>query len=285
MNKLMTQLQRLYFLPDQPSPARQLDGGTAPASSAEEISEPTNDDLMLVSPDGLARTMVVKFERPGDWEQVAKLYQAVQDELDLPAPTLAISAHQGYRLWLSLAEPAPVALVLRFLEALRRTYLTGIPGEKLELLPASGRPSSVSPAASELLPALHTATGKWSAFIDPSLGAMFIDEPGLEMAPNMDRQAEILAGAKSIEAAEFQRALKQLETPAEPDTKAAPVASEQTTDQPGEAGRPHSTLNVGSHYSDPKSFLLAVMNDPSASAGQRIKAAKALLPYFEPIKP
>ncbi|HJV91893.1 MAG TPA: hypothetical protein VJ572_00385, partial [Azonexus sp.] len=138
---------------------------------------------------------------------------------------------------------------------------------------------------SELLPAQHEATGKWSAFIDPSLGAMFIDEPGLEMAPNMDRQAEILAAAKSIAAAEFQRALKRLETPAAPDSGPA----EQGADQPAEAaraaGRPHSPLNVGSYYSDPKSFLLAVMNDPSASAGQRIKAAKALLPYFAPLKP
>lgn len=265
MNKLMTQLQRLYFLP----------------ARAGEISDPANDGLLLVGPDGMARTMVVKFERPADWEQVARLYQALQDELDLPAPILSISGHQGYRLWLSLAEAVPVAQARRFLAALRRTYLAGIPDEKLEFLPAPGQPSSVAPAASELLPAQHEATGKWSAFIDPSLGAMFIDEPGLEMAPNMDRQAEILAGAKSIAAAEFQRALSQLETPVAPDAGPA----EQGGGQPAEAGRPHSPLNVGSHYSDPKSFLLAVMNDPSASAGQRIKAAKALLPYFTPIKP
>lgn len=268
MNKLMTQVQRLYVLPDR----------------AGEISDPANDELLLVSPQGMARTMVVKFERSADWEQLAKLYQALQDELDLPAPTLAISGHQGYRLWLSLAEPVPVALAQRFLEALRRSYLAGIPGEKLEFLPAAGQPESVGLAASELLPARHQATGKWSAFIDPSLGAMFIDEPGLEMAPNMDRQAEILAGAKSIAVAEFQRALKQLETPAAPDSGPAPL--DHSVAQPGaEAGRPRSPLNVGSHYSDPKSFLLAVMNDPSASAGQRIKAAKALLPYFAPIKP
>lgn len=276
MNKLMTQVQRLYALPGQ----------------AGEISDPTNDDLLLVSPQGMARTLVVKLERPGDWEQLAKLYQALQDELDLPAPIISISGHQGYRLWLSLAEPVPVALAGRFLAALRRGYLAGIPDEKLELLPATGQPAAVGMAASELLPALHKATGKWSAFIDPSLGAMFIDEPGLEMAPNMDRQAEILAGVKSIATAEFQRALNRLETPPKPDSATA-SASEQSTAQPDEptsqsaraAGRPRSPLNVGSHYSDPQSFLLAVMNDPSASAGQRIKAAKALLPYFAPIKP
>src|SRR5689334_13536433 len=119
MNKLMTQVQRLYVLPGQ----------------AGEISDPANDELLLVSPQGMARTMVVKFERSADWEQLAKLYQVLQDELDLPAPTLAISGHQGYRLWLSLAEPVPVALAGRFLAALRRSYLTGIPDEKLECRP------------------------------------------------------------------------------------------------------------------------------------------------------
>ncbi|HJV93440.1 MAG TPA: hypothetical protein VJ572_08175, partial [Azonexus sp.] len=131
MNKLMTQLQRLYFLPER----------------AGEISDPANDGLLLVSPDGMARTMVVKFERPADWEQVARLYQALQDELDLPAPTLSISGRQGYRLWLSLAEPVPVAQARRFLAALRRSYLAGIPDEKLEFLPATGQPTSVAPAA------------------------------------------------------------------------------------------------------------------------------------------
>ncbi|NTV11175.1 MAG: terminase small subunit, partial [Zoogloea sp.] len=44
----------------------------------------------------------------------------------------------------------------------------------------------------------------------------------------------------------------------------------------GEAAR----LDVAGHFDDPKGFLLAVMNDPSAGAGLRIEAAKALLPYF-----
>ena len=43
---------------------------------------------------------------------------------------------------------------------------------------------------------------------------------------------------------------------------------------------PHGGLDVGGGYVDPKSFLLAVMNDPGAAAEHRIEAAKALLPYF-----
>ncbi len=43
---------------------------------------------------------------------------------------------------------------------------------------------------------------------------------------------------------------------------------------------PHAGLAVGGGFVDPKSFLLAVMNDPGATAEHRIEAAKALLPYF-----
>ena len=43
---------------------------------------------------------------------------------------------------------------------------------------------------------------------------------------------------------------------------------------------PSAGLAVGSGFVDPKSFLLAVMNDTSASARHRIAAAKALLPCF-----
>ena len=50
----------------------------------------------------------------------------------------------------------------------------------------------------------------------------------------------------------------------------------------GEAVRPEAPgLTVGGGFVDPKSFLLAVMNDPGARADYRLDAAKALLPYFE----
>lgn len=260
MNKLTTQLQRLYFRLDQP-----------------ELRQQAEDDLSSqsfhpVGADGMVRTLLIKFARPGDWEVVARLYQALQEELDWPAPAISVSGEKGFRLWLSLAQPVPLAQAQHFLAVLRRRHLADLPPASLELVP------DAESATINLVPALHTVSGKWSAFIDPSLGSMFSDESGLEMAPNMDRQADLLAGLKSIDAAAFQHGLAQLaadDSPPSPATE--PVPGESAQRPAGE----RSTLTVGSNFSDPKSFLLAVMNDPSASAGQRIKAAKALLPYFE----
>lgn len=293
MNNLTTELRRLYFLDDPQWHRRKPDdngnsadlaaGALTPVIVAEWLAGESGLAMNLVSPDGRVRVMVVNFKKATNWEAVAHLYQAVQDELDLPAPALSVSGRKGYRLWFSLTEPIPVAQASDFLDALRRRYLADLPAASLEL-----RPESDAPAVIKLAPARHSATGRWSAFIDPSLGGMFVEESGLEMAPNMDRQAGILAGLESIKPADFQRALDILATEPEADTSVPSLPGEQSANPPTEAarqpglgaGRSASQLNVGSDYSDPKSFLLAVMNDASANARVRIKAAKALLPYF-----
>lgn len=298
MNKLIIELQRLYFLHDQQWHGPQLDdsgkpvspaeGGLTPELVAEGLAGEKAITLKLVSADGMTRAMVVNFAKPADWEAVENLYRLLQDDLDLPAPAISVSGRKGYRLWFSLDEEVPAAQATEFLDALCRRYLADIPAANLEFAPATDRAAAGKQAVVKLVPALHTSTGKWSAFIDPSLGAMFIDEPGLEMAPNMDRQASILAGLESIKAADFQRALGILQQAAEPDANTAHAPLEVSASLPDQAanqpcldtGRRRAKLNVGEHFSDPKSFLLAVMNDPSASARQRIKAAKALLPYF-----
>lgn len=47
------------------------------------------------------------------------------------------------------------------------------------------------------------------------MGSMFVDEPGLGMAPNMDRQADLLVGLKSINTSDFERALLSLKSTCE----------------------------------------------------------------------
>lgn len=296
MNKLITALQRLYFLPGQQWCSQKSAAGGEPASDAEGVLTPlivanglageTDVLLNVVSPEGAVRTMVMNFDRAADWEQVGHLYQAVQDELDLPAPAVSVSGHQGYGVWFSLAEPVPVAQAQVFLNALRLKYLADLPATKLHLRPEIEPPAAAVQSLMKLTPTRHKATGKWSAYIDPSLVGMFVDGPWLEMAPNMDRQADILAGLKSIAAGDFQRALSLLQAPPEPDVAPSPMESSanlqnEAAAQSGRAvGPTRATLNVGNNFHDPQSFLLAVMNDSSASARQRIKAAKALLPYF-----
>lgn len=281
MDKLIQALQRLYFLDAQQWHSRQSDAGGRPVFAAQGLLTPelvarslhgeTAIALDLLSQDGGVRAIVVDFASAGDWEAVARLYQGLQDDLELPAPALSVSGESGYQLWLSLAECIPAAQARVFLEALRRKYLADLPLSRIKLRPAAEK------SLVDLVPALHGTTGKWSAFIDPEMGAMFIAAPGLEMAPNMDRQADMLSGLASIKTTDLHRALNVLEA-AEQDAE----HPEQPADQAAaDRARPHSKLGVGSDYTDPKRFLLALMNDPSASTGQRIKAAKALLPYFE----
>lgn len=69
-------------------------------------------------------------------------------------------------------------------------------------------------------PARVAGDDRWSAFIDPGMGSLFIDEPWLEMAPTPDKQAELLAGFSEIKVEEFERALSRL-APAAPRTPSA----------------------------------------------------------------
>ena len=269
MNKLITELQRLYFLDNQ---RWNGEGALTAEIVATGVAGERSVAFDLVGADGRVRALVVEFEKAAAWQHAARLYQAVQDELGWPAPALSISGHQGYALWFSLADALPVAKAAAFLAALRNSYLADLPANRLGLRPAVDTIARVT-----LTPGRHPASGSWAAFIDPSLGGMFIDEPWLEMAPNQDKQAELLTALKSISVAEFQAALSALHS-ASP-IKPAPIDAEPAS--PGVvAARRRSSLNVGSDYRDPQTFLLAVMNDSSASARRRIAAAKALLPCF-----
>ncbi|MEI7613006.1 MAG: hypothetical protein WCK63_08865 [Betaproteobacteria bacterium] len=290
MNRLIAELQRLYFLHDQQWHLLETDNADGFGALAEciitdeivacSLAGELNAAIDLVGADGQVRAMVVDFSRATDWEQVARLFNEIQEHLELPAPAISVSAKAGYQLWLSLAESVPAAQAEAFLNELCLKYLREIPRSQLRHLPQSNEPVSADGRLLPLAPALDRRTGKWSAFIDPTMGSMFTEAPGLEMAPNLDRQADILSRLKCIKAEEFQRALSRLQTEASASpTEPAPV--KLSPDSPNTC----STLSIGNDFSDPKSFLLAVMNDPSATTGQRINAAKALLPYFEITRP
>jgi hypothetical protein len=265
-SRLIEELRRLYLLADQRCVDPPPDGGeivATPDQLARMLGGERTLALAPVAADGTARAMVVCFEYATDWERVAALYQAVQEDLALPAPAVSISGSAGFQLWFSFADPVAGHRLREFLGALRRNCLRDVPADRFRLFPDMDDVQS----GPGLVPALWAQTGKWSAFIDPGMGRMFVDEPGLEMAPNMDRQADILAGLKSIEADAFAKALGVLQAQDEGTGIDAGMSTQ-------------ARLNSGNHFSNPKDFLLAVMNDPSASTDQRIEAAKALLPYF-----
>ncbi len=204
----------------------------------------------------------------------------LQDELHLPAPAVAASGRAGYQLWLSLAEDISVADAGSFLSMLRQCYLADLPPESLWCIPdATGQ------ARVDGVPALNKATGKWSAFIDPTMGSMFVDEPGLDMAPNMERQADLLNTVQSIASTDFRRAFHQLSASLlNSGTSASTTAIEPSVPCAASA-RSGSILSVGGSFADPRDFLLAVMNDGCAAPEIRVSAATALLPFFHRIGP
>jgi hypothetical protein len=282
MDKLIAELERLYFLSGQQGQLQTPDAAVAPRVGAitpeylrASLSGQFKLALDLCDAQGRVRALVVDFSRAADWQQVATLYQAVQDELELPAPAIAISAQAGHQLWFSLAASVPLAQAQEFLDGLRRAYLPDFSRSQLTCYPPTSEVPTRAPRRLDLAPAMHAASGKWSAFIDPSMGAMFIDAPGLEMAPNMDRQADILGHLSSIKADDFQSAMRLLQERFE--------ATENTvTEAPYRpaTATPPALLTLNQTFSDPHTFLLAVMNDATAPAEQRIRAAEALLPYF-----
>ena len=130
-----------------------------------------------------------------------------------------------------------------------------------------------------LVPALQPATGRWSAFVAPDLAAIFSEEPWLDLPPNPEAQAKVLARLECIKPAMFQAALERLSPAVRQETlPLISVAGER-------AGRPASpevkASAVHGNSLDPKGFLLGVMNDQTVELHLRIEAAKALLPYFE----
>jgi hypothetical protein len=261
MNKLISELERLYFLP-----------GQAPGGACNALLAGRPVALDLVSETGLVRTLVVAFEKGGDWESLSALFRAIQEDLDLPAPAVSVSGGAGFLLWLSLAEPVPEALAAEFVQALRARYLAALPDRRLRLYPGAAGPLSIVPAIDE-------STGRWSAFIDPTMGAMFVDEAGLDIEPNYDRQADILAGLSAIKPGDFQRALHQLKAAGTAHETESGTAARQAV-ATGQ-GSPEQ-LSIGGGFADPKLFLMAVMNDTTVSAAVRVEAAKALLPYCAP---
>ena len=240
--RLAAEWRRLYLLP-------------------EDCLPHANDSLSscrLLSAESTVRSLVIGFTRASDWPVLASLYENIQIEDELPAPAIAVTP-RGYQLWLSLANPVNLADARRFLMRLQAKHLTALPAGRVEFLPDVNGVFELP-----MIPNFDPETQKWAAFIDPGMGSMFIDEPGLDIAPNPERQADLLMPVKSISSQVLQRILDEakenigLQAP-------STIAPEQNASFPSTS------------FSDPREFLLLVMNSSQAGLAERIAAATALL--------
>lgn len=251
MNRLVSELHRLYFPAGLPAAALPADFG--------HLAEAPPCRLPLLDGAGLARTLVLEFRRARDWPAVAETLRGLVDDLELPLPAVSVVAGGGFRLWLAFAEPLPPAVGQAFFAALRRCHFSDLPADACRLLPAEGS------ADVELPPGWQAEHERWSAFIDPGLGSVFADEPGLDLPPNPERQAEMLAGLRPIAGAAWQRAMARWQAAPAAEPVAPPLS-------PANGG-----LLLGQHFAEPAAFLLAVMNDGAVPIAQRIEAARVLL--------
>ena len=221
------------------------------------------------------RAMVLELARPAEWTAVATVWHAVQVEMQLPAPAIAVCGPDGYQLWFSVAQPVPPAQARRFLDALRLRFWGDVKPERVRLL-LQGDGSSA--AVCRQVPAPLAQEGTWSAFVAPDLAPVFTEEPWLDGPPNPDGQAELLARLDPMPLADFEQALRRLEVDAAP---SHPAAHADSVPAHGSVDSRSSSAmaQVGAHPG-PRLFLLEVMNNDAVPLALRIDAAKALLPYL-----
>ena len=263
MNKLQAEQHRLF----------------SPAKTQSECQNLTETDGGLIDADGRVRAMVVEVSQVAGWNNVAALWHGVQDELCLPAPAIAVSGIDGYQVWFSLQEAVPVTRAMDFLESLRRRYLSDVTPRHIVMMPMADTSASGQARHARLVPALQGETGHWSAFIAPGLVSMFAEEPWLDLPPNPEAQAKLLSNVESIQPTlllQAQERLQPIRAAVSHDSRSA--SFEATGDE-------NALLNATCDGSNPRRFLLAVMNDPATDLSLRIEAAKALLPYYEASNP
>lgn len=251
--------------------------------------------LPPLASNGLTRLVLLELRQPADWGLLGAVWQAVQTELGLPAPAIAVNGADGYQLWFSLAKPVDTAQAQAFWQGLLARYLAGTPHQRLRCWPAldvpaetadPNQPQTTSQPPWPQVPAEQAHAGRWSAFVAPDLARIFGDEPWLDVAPGQAAQAALLAGLASTPLPAFQAALAQLVTARQ--ATAQPAQQTYAAELTPAAHAAHAThadpvtqqaeTTLANAPQDPQGFLLAVMNDPQVPLALRVEAAKALLP-------
>jgi hypothetical protein len=232
MNRLDMQLQRLGF--DQVNRGRSSNG------------------------------LVLELHKPAKPAYLLEVWRAVQRDLGLPPPALAISGMDAYQVWFATSAQLKPAQAFDFLSGLCNRYLSELPGESMRIWPQPAADASGQASADAMeVPPKKLADGRWSAFVLPSLIEMFEDEPWLEIEPGVDAQADLLARVEPFGIDEFNAAL-QLLSPEKIQVPATMPVRQAAAEAAASAARA-------------REFLLSVMDDQSLAIDLRVQAAVALL--------
>ena len=224
-----------------------------------------------------SRALILQLSKPSEWSSLAVLWHAFVSEWGMPAPAIAVNGRDGIQLWFSLFQPVSRSMCERFLMALRERFLDGLPQDRVSWYPSSEPLSEHGDSLFTAVPACMSGTDHWSAFVTRDLAAVFGDEPWVDVPPVRDQQAEILSRLSPMTRAQMDFVLEQLDATNSLSRKdAAPYMAERSdgSDRRNGVGPP-------SEWRGPAEFLWAAMNNTSLPMGERIEAAKALLPYPE----
>jgi hypothetical protein len=245
-----------------------------PATDAAEQAPPAPTPVDLLDAQGHTRALVLELAAPADWARLKAVWQGVQADLGLPAPAIAVSGTDGLQLWFSAPTPVPAADARRWLEALCRRYLPGLPAHRLRLYPrteaadAAGNPATHAAP----VPARQADGATWSAFVAPDLVPLFEETPWLDSEPSEEGQAALLERVGVMKAGWFEAVVavetpQAGQTPAVGDGAAASVAA-------GGRGEAGGLMGV---RQEAVAFLRRVVQDEAAPLALRVEAAKALL--------
>lgn len=271
MNRLNTQLQRLYgSLPPVPEPE---DPGVASACEsgiAMGISQ--------------VRGLVIELGRPPDWDALRAVWQGVQSDLGWPAPAIAVNGHDAFQLWFSLAEPVGVRGATALLDLLVSRYRLPDTPRRLVLGWVGGPKREGTGLWPLPTPIRHPVGGRWSAFVAPDLARIFSEEPGLDLAPREDAQADLLMGLASVPSEAVQACWPRSgggQAPADTPPllpSMPPPTAHRVADTPLGVAPVDANANAVDVAADvARRFLLQVVNDPQADLALRIEAARTLL--------
>ncbi len=256
MNRLNTQLHRLYA-----SPSSAPNGEMSP----EQV-----------------RGLVIELRRPADWDALRAVWQGVQTDFGWPEPAIAVDGNDAFQLWFSLAEPVGVRVATALLDLLVTRY--GLPDtpRRLALGWVGGPKRDGSGLWSLPTPIRHPVSGRWSAFVAPDLARIFSDEPGLDLPPREDAQAELLSGLISVSPDSVQacwprvRHGQEISEGLQPERPEPELAGNHPTNI--SSGVSVAGAELASETADvARRYLVRVVNDPQVDTAQRIEAAKALL--------
>lgn len=215
MQRLLSELRRLFPLPIEAQAEGAAPGaGSASSALQRQLAGEGGLELQPVEAQGCTRLLgfgfhgVARGQGAAHCAAMLQLARWLMEELGLPEAAFSVNGRDGFDLWLPLAAPVPVSEAHEFVQRLQALHLHEL--QQVHLRPAAPQPAAAGGESLRLPPGLYPDSGLWSVFIAPGLAPSFTEEAGIDIAPNLDKQAELLSRLRPVEPEEFTRALQRL---------------------------------------------------------------------------